>query len=68
MSTLNQAVNVIEDLSPEDKQNLISILFHKYKDKIEQELIDDYNDTKFLYETGTLKPQTVNELFEHLSI
>jgi hypothetical protein len=68
MATLNQAVSIIEELSAENKINLLSILLNKYKNSIEQELLDEYNNTKFLYDTCVIEPQTVNEVFERLSI
>jgi hypothetical protein len=68
MSSLNHALDVIEDLSTDEKFAIYDFLRGKLSERLEDILISEYQHTQKQFESGKIKPETVEEMFGRLGI
>jgi len=68
MSSLNHALDVIEELSTDEKFAIYDFLRSKLSERLEDILISEYQHTQNQFLSGKIKPESVDEMFGRLGI
>jgi hypothetical protein len=68
MSSLNHALDVIEELSTDEKFAIYDFLRSKLSERLEDILISEYQHTMEHFTSGKIKSETVDEMFDRLGI
>lgn len=68
MKTLNQALEVIDELSINDRLTLFDLLKSMINSNEVEELLNEQNQTLTQFENGSKKLETVEEMFGRLGL
>ena len=64
MVTFSDVVDATDNLSDDEQETLIEILRRRLAERNRQALVRDVADARAEFESGTLKPGTVNEIMD----
>ena len=66
MITLDQAIDTVMQLPPEQREMLIDILHNRYIEERRNEIADDAQKSLAAFRAGSLKLQSANEVITEL--
>jgi|GEM_PF-5808786 len=67
-SSLQTAIEIVEQLSPEDQAELLKIIYRRLVEQRRERLVEEVAETRQAYQTGQVRRGTVDELMAELEI
>lgn len=67
-SSLQTAIEMVEQLSPEDQAELLKIIYRRLVEQRRERLVEEVAETRQAYQTGQVRRGTVDELMAELEI
>jgi hypothetical protein len=65
-SSLQTAIEMVEQLSPEDQAELLKIIYRRLVEQRRERLVEEVAETRQAYKTGQVRRGTVDELMAEL--
>lgn len=65
-SSLQTAIEIVEQLSPEDQTELLKIIYRRLIEQRRERLTEEVAETRQAYQTGQVRRGTVDELIAEL--
>lgn len=65
-SSLQTAIEMVEQLSPEDQAELLKIIYRRLVEQRRDRLVEEVAETRQAYQTGQVRRGTVDELMAEL--
>jgi hypothetical protein len=63
---LNTALEFIERLSDDEQETLLEIIRHRLAERARQRIVRDVQDGRRGFESGQLKPMSVDEIMDEI--
>ena len=66
MITLDQAIDIVQQLPAEQQEILVDILYHRHVEKRRREIAEDAKKSISDFHAGRLQPKSVQEIISEL--